>query len=372
MDYLRGLAIVLVLSVHVSQVFTGMNTITFLTYLYISIEAFSQVSVPLFIFISGFVLFLKYQSNFSIITFYKTRFLSIVPQYLVFSTLYTVFFMGLLYLNIPYSNGPVTFSINSVIENYLSGGAALQLWFFVLIIQLYILYPLLALFCKTIFPSKIKTAIFLFILFLIPYLYRNELFILHSFDNNSIFYFFWNTVLIFSRYLFYFVMGMYISLKYNDFKDFIHKISFKRFLIPLVFFNILGIIFYIESEIKGKIQFNGSPSIMSIGFQVFSFFEPVFYFLIFLILFHLVLNMNRTGLFCQCLKKIGDLSFGIFLIEVFFLTLLPVILEIGNITFDNYLYYPLVLSLNLLLSISSLLLIRKIPFSQYIIGKVRD
>jgi surface polysaccharide O-acyltransferase-like enzyme len=277
--------------------------------------------------------------------------------------------MFLAYLKLTYPNGPTTFSIKSILIDYLTGGASFHLWFFVLILQLYILYPLLAPFCHTIFTSKIKTALFLLILFLIPFLYQNEFFIFHNADTASEFYDVWNEALIFFRYLFYFVTGMYISLKFNDFKDFIRKINLKRFLIPLLFFNILGIIFYIKSGVP---KINGNPALIDIGFQIFSFFEPIFYLLIFLMLFTFVLNMKKTELFSQYLKKIGNFSFGIYLIEVFFLTLLSMISGKINFTYDNYLYYPVVFSLTLLLSIMSIVLIRKLPFSQYIIGKIRD
>ena len=373
MDYLRGLAILFVISVHVSYVWPEMEAITFLSFLYMSIHSFSQVAVPLFVFISGFVLYLNYQKNFSILTFYKKRFLSVVPQYLIFSTLYIVFFMFLTYLNVAYETGAHIFSLGDIVIGYLTGDASLQMWFFVLIIQLYILYPILARFCQTIFASKITTAISLFILFLLPFIYHNEAFVLHSLDHTMPLHsFFWNTGLIFIHYLFYFITGMYVSLKYNDIREFIHKIPLKTLLIPLLFFNILGIIFLVGSGIPEKIQFIAYPSFITFGSQFFSFIEPLFYLNIFLLLFIFVLNLNKTEFFSRCLKRIGDFSFGIFLIEVFFLILVTIILEKINFTSYNYLYYPIVFLSTLLLSVVSIIVIRKVPFSQYIIGKIRD
>jgi len=361
MDYLRGLAILLVISVYVSSVFTGMNATSFLYFLYISIDTFSEAAVPLFIFISGFVLFLNYQRNFSLVTFYKKRFLSVVPQYLIFSTFYLVFFMCLTYLNLQYQTGPVTFSLKDIFYDYLTGNASFQLWFFTLIIQLYIVYPLLAYFCRTIFLSKTQTGVFLCILFLIPF-----------FQHNGFFDFFWNSGLIFLEFLFYFILGMYVSSKYYDIKDFIHKLSLKTFLIPLLFFNILGVFFSIGKEDPEYIQSIGSPSFITLGTRIFSFFEPVFYGIIFLLLFVLVLNLDETEFFSKCLRRLGDLSFGIFLIDVMYITLIPVIAEEFNFTFNNYLYYPIVFLSTLILSVVSILVIRKLPFSEYIVGKIRD
>lgn len=373
MDYLRGLAILFVISVHVSFIWPEMETITFLSLLYMSIHSFSQVAVPLFVFISGFVLYLNYQKNFPILTFYKKRFLSVVPQYLIFSTLYIVFFMGLKYLNLAYVTGEHNFSLRNIVIYYLTGGASLQMWFFVLIIELYVLYPILARFCQTIFASKKTTVIFLFILFLLPFFYHNESFILHNLDQNIPFHsLIWTTGLVFLHYLFYFITGMYFSLKYNDMKEFIHNIPLKMYLIPLLFFNILGVIFLVGAGIPEKIQFIELPSFIIIGSWIFSFIEPLFFLIIFLLLFVLVLNLNTTEFFSRYLKRIGDFSFGIFLVEVFFLTSVTIILGKINFTPYNYLYFPVVFLSTLLLSIVTIMVIRKVPFSQYIIGKIRD
>jgi peptidoglycan/LPS O-acetylase OafA/YrhL len=121
-----------------------------------------------------------------------------------------------------------------------------------------------------------------------------------------------------------------------------------------------------------KFQFIAYPSFITLGSQIFSFIEPLFYLNIFLLLFIFVLNLNKTEFFSRCLKRTGEFSFGIFLIEVFFLTSVTIMLEKINFTSYNYLFYPIVFLSTLLLSVVSILVIRKIPFSQYIIGKIRD
>ena len=54
MNYLRGFAILSVISIHISDYFTEMTNINLLTVLYMAIDAFSQAAVPAFVFISGF------------------------------------------------------------------------------------------------------------------------------------------------------------------------------------------------------------------------------------------------------------------------------------------------------------------------------
>ena len=61
--YLRAFAILAVISIHVSYYFTEMISINFLTLLYMSIDTFSHFAIPLFVCISGFVLYNKYQGH---------------------------------------------------------------------------------------------------------------------------------------------------------------------------------------------------------------------------------------------------------------------------------------------------------------------
>ena len=59
-----------------------------------ALSAFTFFGVPHFIFISGVVLYNKYNNGFSLSTFYKKRFNSVLPPYLVWSTFYVAFYYG--------------------------------------------------------------------------------------------------------------------------------------------------------------------------------------------------------------------------------------------------------------------------------------
>jgi len=77
-DILRAIAILGVLSIHVSAYFVYMKDITLLTFFYVSIDILSHFAVPLFVFISGFVLFNKYHDHMSYIKFCKSRIKTII------------------------------------------------------------------------------------------------------------------------------------------------------------------------------------------------------------------------------------------------------------------------------------------------------
>ena len=90
LNYLRGFAILSVISIHVCMFFKKMININLLTVFYMTIDAFSHFAVPAFIFISGFGLYNSYNGNFQIGYIYRKRFKYILPPYFVFSTLYAI------------------------------------------------------------------------------------------------------------------------------------------------------------------------------------------------------------------------------------------------------------------------------------------
>jgi len=84
-NYLRGFAVLFMISIHVSVYFIEMTDLNLLTVLYMAIDVFSQAAVPAFIFISGFVLYNKYNTDFKIGSFYTKRLKYILPPYFSFS-----------------------------------------------------------------------------------------------------------------------------------------------------------------------------------------------------------------------------------------------------------------------------------------------
>jgi surface polysaccharide O-acyltransferase-like enzyme len=94
-------------------------------------------AVPCFVFLSGIVLYNKYSSNYSILKFYKKRFISTVPPYVLFSIAY-------LYLTFTFSaNGIDSSALIDIIFCLFTGEGLGHLWFMTLILQLYRVYPLI-------------------------------------------------------------------------------------------------------------------------------------------------------------------------------------------------------------------------------------
>ncbi|CAG7652305.1 acyltransferase [Paenibacillus allorhizosphaerae] len=94
----------------------------------------SKFAVPLFIFITGLVLFYNYDGPFSYAGFLKKRFYDIVVPYLLWSVVY-----GLPL--VVQKNGGLA-AVIDMLRMFLTGKASYHLWYIVMILQFYLLFPL--------------------------------------------------------------------------------------------------------------------------------------------------------------------------------------------------------------------------------------
>lgn len=133
-EILRGWAIIGVLLIHTTMYFKYSNNINILVAANIIIDVIAQAAVPLFFFISGFVLTLQSSTKVNYKEFYRKRFSSVVPQYLLISCFY------LLYASITKSESP---SIVSMLKLIILFDASFHLWFFKALLEFYLFYPLI-------------------------------------------------------------------------------------------------------------------------------------------------------------------------------------------------------------------------------------
>jgi len=202
--YLRAFAVLAVISIHICANLDEMATISFLTYMYLSIDTFSHFAVPLFICISGFVLYNKYQGSYSLKSFYQKRFLSVVPQY----TIFFVFSIVFIYIGEILLGKVGKFSITDIIYQYFAGIAFYHLFFLVVIIQLYLLYPVIErIFTK--FRENRASLVLIISLFALQILYIffiEDIFLIGK-------------AVQFLEYLPYFVLGMQVRSFYPHYTE---------------------------------------------------------------------------------------------------------------------------------------------------------
>lgn len=354
-NLLRGVAILGVISIHVSGVFTDMDMVP-LSILYMSIDSFSHFAVPLFIFVSGFVLYNKYSADFSLSDFYKKRFLSVIPQYLFFSIIALV----LLYFTASFFDRSINLDIAQVSYRLLTGKSIHHLWFVILIIQLYILYPLIIR-IYNVAKKKDMIVALLMIAFLIQVVYSfiatQELGIARD-------------LTLFLGYILYFFVGMYARSD-NDRQDSI-VLSLKTqvsVFVVLLSNTILGIIAYSQSFFDYYL-WNPESFVQGVFLLINLTLSPVAYLLIFFIF--LIASryvVSRDSGIRPWLDLLGTLSFGIYLVHPFVLYGLE--LPLKKIGYTGYYpsYFPVIFLIALLSSVIIILIIKRFPHHQWIIGR---
>ena len=370
-DYLRGFAILAVVAIHSSGHFTETSNVNLLLTINVIIDIFLYFAVPLFIFISGFVLYIKYKGLFSKKLFLQKRAKSILPPYIIFSILYTLYDITIAI------NGNSSFpSIMKITFNFLIASSYYHLWYFALIIQFYIFYPYII---KTYdkFTSNHRTFYFMFSALIIQELWLivKEI-ILNYFNSNTYFnsitYF--NTILdlllkrVFFSHIFYFVLGIYVCQNYEYIVD---KIFNAKKLIISIIVILTGAMSVLW--INGIAKYGGYHSIPKIYFLVPDLLGPVYFPLIFSILFIISWNFTNTGnkfsTYSKTISLIGKYSLGIYLIHALFISIfVSLIFPQFNGELNYLIFSPALFILTILSSYYSVYLISYLPYSEIIIG----
>ncbi|MFZ3130136.1 MAG: acyltransferase [Desulfosporosinus sp.] len=345
---LRGFGVLAVIAIHTTGYFTEIKSYNTLVLLNLWTDIFSQFAVPLFILISGFALSRKYFSDFSLTVFYQKRIRSIIPQYLIFSVLYTVFNNWV----VMQSNPPST-NLSLLLNNILHANASYHLWFFSIIIQFYILYPIIIkiyALCK----HYDRTEFLIAALLIIQTLWMVGL-------HTSSFPF---IKLNFMSFLFYFGLGIYTWDHSDQLKKGFNRLT-PLFLITS-FALTLGSSFFIIIGLTTGYRYNSIPAYFFIGAELV---YPVLRISTFLLLFNLAVSLvEKRSILAKVVHKIGDYSFGIYLIHIFFNQYAIRILKNNTIDYNNWVFYPSVFMVTVIFSYLTVRLIGYIPYSYYIIG----
>lgn len=144
-DIVRALAILAVVMIHATSEATYIPAAGSLTQrLFFSINSFGAFAVPVFIFISGLVLFYSYFDRWKAadsFKFYGKRAISVAYPYLVFSLFYYLFFYVLM-MRYP-------FGVRTFLNLLPWGDASYHLYYLIIIAQFYLLFPLLITLAKS-------------------------------------------------------------------------------------------------------------------------------------------------------------------------------------------------------------------------------
>lgn len=346
-NYLRGFGVIAVIAIHTTGYFTEMKSYNTLVLVNLWTDIFSQFAVPLFVLISGFVLARNYR-DFSLTQFYKKRIRSIIPQYFLFSILYTVFNNW-----VAIQSNSLSTNFSLVLDNLLHAKASYHLWFFLIIVQFYLLYPIIIkiyAYCKHMDREELLLAVML----VIQTLWMAGL-------HTSYFSF---IKLNFISFLFYFCLGIYTCDHFDQFNK-----GFKR-LTPLYLTTslalTLGASFFIIIGLTTGYRYDSIPAYFFMGSELI---YPALRISTFLLLFNLATSLiAKRSILAKVVARIGDYSFGIYLIHIFFNQYAIRVLKNNMIDYDNWIFYPSVFVVTVIFSYLAIRLISYIPGSYYIIG----
>ena len=345
-NYLRAIAILGVLIIHTTDHTCLINKFTGLTFSLIYIEELVRFAVPMFVFVSGFVLHNKYKSNLPMKDFYKKRLLVILIPYLIFSVLYCI-------VN-AYLNLIPALTLNSIISSIFNFNASGQFWFIKLILTFYIFYPAIIAYYEIIkdhFGIHTPTILLLSI---------SMIYLFGLFEPSLKF-----TVYSVSplTYLIYFIFGIYI----NDNYDLICQ-SLERFSIRQnTLLNILILIFPFFSmfavvDLRCSTQFS---NLIPYYNQLILISTHILHICIIIFCLHLLLVYKPN---IRILEKIGEYSYGIFIIHPFFLNFLTIcIFPRFSIYPTSLIYYIILFTFMLTMSYFTVKLMLGNCFTAYMI-----
>ncbi|MCO5385957.1 MAG: acyltransferase [Desulfosporosinus sp.] len=347
--YLRGFGVLAVIAIHTTGYFTEVKQFNSLVLVNLWADIFSQFAVPLFILISGVVLAKNYRESFSLKAFYRKRIRSIIPQYLSFSILYTAFNNWDIM-----KKSSLDTNVALLLKNIWLADASYHLWFFSIIIQFYILYPLIIR-IYSLFEQRNRAELLLVLMLMIQTLFMAGL---HTSYLSG-------TKINFMGFLFYFCLGIYTWDHFDSFK--------RKFTLPKSFLFImsialtLGTSFFIIIGLSTGYRYDSIPAYFFIGPELI---YPVFRVITFLFLFNVSMSFlgKRRSILAKVIKRIGDYSFGIYLIHIFFNQSAIKILKNYQIDFDSWAFYPIVFAITIILSYLSIRLLSFLPFSYYLVG----
>lgn len=328
--FLRALACLMVVGVHVSATNAAMNDDSYNTFTYF-LNQIGRFGTPIFALISGFLLFLPLtRKKFKLGYFLKSRISKILIPFLLWSIVYR-------YVRFIYEKWQFGDPMQEAIT-IISGNAFYHLYFVAIVVQFYIVFPLL----QKLFKTQSLILVFAFISFIISYklygFHPNIEGPLGDYLGGKSFMPIW---------IFYFAFGGFMAFYWKGITAFAKKRKWLMLILSLAIFA--GAI--VEYNVKGYVSNRRISNLVNIP----------------------LLSIGVVGLYpflakWNVIKKplvvIGQYSMGIYLVHPLILYLMARHLpqEYWNMN-----YAAIMFAAVLLIAAAGIRIIQFIPFSSYFI-----
>ena len=307
LKFMRVVAMLLVVLIHGTDI--ALKTVPSespIYFLYLFFNRFTRFEGEVFVFLSGVTLFYNYAdrpfTKKTWLNFYKRRFMFILFPFLIFSIFYELYSY---YLGIRYYTG-----ILPMIQSIITGKAFYQLYFILILVQLYFLFPLFIYIVRK--SNWVKKYLFV-IGFLLEWLLQ-VLFVHYNIQTS---------VHLFTVYIGAFFFGGWVAIYYNNLKQ---EWSNKKLIAAICLTAILGLIYMFEFYYRNVLGYTNIP------YLPFKFINILYFFSACFVLFKLSITLaNKGGKWLNdTAERLRIYSFGFYLVHPFFLTEWEKILVANN------------------------------------------
>jgi len=325
-DFQRAISALAVITIHVTAKYTGIHDFGKLQLSLAFIDNVVGFAVPSFVFISGLVLYRNYNVlQGSVLTFYKKRFARVIPVYLLFSLFYILYSSTRNFTNF---QGISHISFGSVMFKLFTGGACSHLWYFGILFQFYLLYPLLLKLYK-----KYELGFVVFCMLLqVCWSFLDSSFFktIGSWFGNPAFH-----IPFAFTHICWFVFGFYF---FDHRSAFLHRIQIGWGLVIVLILNVFKTLplYCVQKHLAVE-------SIIPGFFLLNKLLLPI----VFLVEIKLkykvsVLLLEKVNSLSRLLRAFGDYSLEIYLIHAYAIVCLVNAISYINIRSNQILFYPIV------------------------------
>lgn len=279
LDYMRFIACLAVIIVHITATgVTGYIHGSFPHIMVLILNRSLKFTTPIFIFLSGVTSFYSYRKKeFKLFQFIKKRLKKVLVAY---------FFWCIIYYSAYIKLGFYSFDIKFFLDNVVLGTMSYHLYFVIIIAQMYIVGPV---FYKLLKSSDKKVAI-LIVSALVTMLCAE--FIRFKYADR-----------IFLKYMFFYMLGIFVTLEYDRYMAWINKYKL-----------IITAGYVAASAVYTYVSFN-DMSIYIYAWFVFSVFSVFFVYVV-----GLVMKKYMTKIY-SFIKLFGQSSYYIYLMHPLVLTM---------------------------------------------------
>jgi surface polysaccharide O-acyltransferase-like enzyme len=244
-DSIRAIAIISVIVIHVSGAYASGSRVAYY------INQLMRYAVPVFVMLSGFSLYYADMNRpwDSCLQFYAKRLKKVFIPYIIWSLLY------ILYSWISSGKAP---RVDSIPMTLLHGQASYHLYFIIIIMQLYLLYPLL----RVLFRKHAGHA--LAVSFIISFYYQLRIYLSALNVHLPAFHILFDDYMVLFTWGFYFVFGMYLAAKPG-----ILRFFRENKILAVISYLVSLTVLILDSRATGTYDLSIRPSVMLYSLAAF-------------------------------------------------------------------------------------------------------